>query len=134
MALPVLRKIKVLRWQANYPALRVRLSCRRRFLFRVVHVVSSLAFFEWLGCALGILGAVLVAVKSPHAHWAWVLWLVSNLSWTAYGLGSGQTSIALQQGAFSITSMIGLWHWVLRPRFVQKEIVEAEAAAAPAAA
>lgn len=81
---------------------------------------------------MGILGAVLVAVKSPHAHWAWVLWLVSNLSWTAYGLGTGQTSIALQQGAFSITSMIGLWHWVLHPRLKQKES-EAQAAA-PAAA
>jgi hypothetical protein len=126
--LPVLRKIKALREPANYPALRVRLSCRRRFLFRVVHVVSSLAFFEWVGCALGILGAVLVAVKSPHAHWAWVLWLVSNLSWTAYGLGTGQTSIALQQGAFSITSMIGLWHWVLQPRLKQQES-EAQAAA-----
>ncbi len=98
-------------------------------------MVSSLAFFEWVGCALGILGAVLVAVKSPHAHWAWVLWLVSNLSWTAYGLGTGQTSIALQQGAFSVTSMIGLWHWVLRPRFAAEENAEVrESAAAPAAA
>ena len=83
---------------------------------------------------MGILGAVLVAVKSPHAHWAWVRWLVSSLSWTAYGLGTGQKSIALQQGAFSITSMIGLWHWVLRPRFLPEETAEAEVAAAPAAA
>lgn len=82
---------------------------------------SWLFFFEWAGCALGILGAVLVAVKSPHARWAWVLWLVSNLSWTAYGLGTGQASIALQQGAFSITSMIGLWHWVLRPYRERRE-------------
>lgn len=83
---------------------------------------------------MGILGAVLVAVKSPHAHWAWVLWLISNLSWTAYGLGVGQTSIALQQGAFSITSMIGLWHWVLRPRFAPENAGTTEAAAAPVAA
>lgn len=83
-------------------------------------VVSWLFFFEWAGCALGVLGAVLVAVKSPHAHWAWVLWLVSNLSWTAYGVGTGQASIALQQGAFSITSMLGLWHWLLRPSLARR--------------
>lgn len=91
---------------------------------------SWLAVFEWAGCALGILGAVLVAVKSPHAHWAWVLWLVSNLSWTAYGLGTGQTAIALQQGAFSITSMIGLWHWLLRPHLVRNAPATAATAAA----
>jgi len=78
--------------------------------------VSWLNVLEWAGCALGILGAVLVAVKSRHAHWAWGLWLVSNLSWTAYGLGTGQMSIALQQGAFSLTSLLGLWHWVVCPR------------------
>lgn len=71
--------------------------------------------FEWAGCALGISGAVLVAIKSPHARWAWAMWLVSNLSWTVYGLATGNLALTLQQGAFSITSLIGLWHWVLSP-------------------
>ena len=42
--------------------------------------------------------AVLVAVKSPHARWAWVLWLVSNASWTIYGLATANYALALQQG------------------------------------
>ncbi len=74
-----------------------------------------LSFFEWSGCLLGILGAVLVAVKSPHARWAWVLWLVSNASWTVYGLATRNYALALQQGAFMITSTIGVWHWLLQP-------------------
>lgn len=84
-----------------------------------------LGVFEWSGCLLGILGAVLVAVKSPHARWAWVFWLVSNASWTVYGLATENYALALQQGAFMITSAVGLWHWLLQPALQR-------AAAAPA--
>lgn len=92
-----------------------------------------LGVFEWSGCLLGILGAVLVAVKSPHAHWAWVLWLVSNVSWTIYGLATENYALALQQGAFMITSAIGLWHWLLQPALARAGAAGAPAEAASAA-
>lgn len=90
-------------------------------------MLTWLSLFEWVGCALGVTGAVLVAVKSRHARWAWVMWLVSNLCWTAYGIGTGNLAITLQQGAFSVTSMIGLWHWVLRPALQQDQAAVATA-------
>jgi len=95
-----------------------------------------LSVFEWSGCLLGILGAVLVAVKSPHARWAWLLWLVSNASWTVYGLATANYALALQQGAFMITSAIGLWHWLLQPALQAAAAKNAAEAAemAPAAA
>ncbi|HNJ76606.1 MAG TPA: hypothetical protein PLE72_07550 [Azospira sp.] len=92
-----------------------------------------LGFFEWSGCLLGILGAVLVAVKSPHARWAWVLWLVSNASWTIYGLATANYALALQQGAFMITSTIGLWHWLLQPALVRAGAASEATEAVPAA-
>ena len=76
-----------------------------------------LVILEWLACLLGILGAVLVAVKSPHAHWAWVLWFISNASWTIHGLNTGNYALALQQAAFLLTSAVGVWHWLLLPMF-----------------
>mgnify|MGYP002378594170 CR=1 FL=1 len=75
-----------------------------------------LEWFEWTGCLLGILGALLVALKSAHAHWAWLFWLVSNVCWTAFGLFTDNVALALQQGALMITSGIGLWHWLIKPR------------------
>lgn len=75
-----------------------------------------LQWFEWMGCLLGILGALLVACKSAYAHWAWFLWLISNSCWTAFGLYTGNAALALQQGALMVTSTIGLWHWLLKPR------------------
>jgi hypothetical protein len=32
-----------------------------------------------------------------------------------YGLATRNYALALQQGAFMITSAIGLWHWLLQP-------------------
>lgn len=78
-------------------------------------MLSWMSVFEWSGCLLGIVGAVLMAVQSPKARWAFVLWLISNLCWTIYGLSSGNMALALQQGAFCITSAMGIWHW-FRPR------------------
>ena len=89
-----------------------------------------LGVFEWSGCLLGILGAVLVAVKSTHARWAWVFWLVSNASWTIYGLATENYALALQQGAFMITSAIGLWHWLLQPALMRVDQASSEASLA----
>lgn len=74
-----------------------------------------LQWFEWMGCLLGILGALLVALKSAYAHWAWLFWLISNGCWTAFGLYTGNAALALQQGALMVTSAVGLWHWLILP-------------------
>lgn len=77
-------------------------------------MATWLSVFEWSGCVLGITGAMLVAVQSPQARWAFVLWLISNLSWTIYGWWHGNLALVLQQSAFCITSMLGIWNGFLR--------------------
>lgn len=81
---------------------------------------------EYAAALLGVLGALLLAVKSRWSGLAFVLWLASNALWIAFGLQGAHWGVALQNAAFSITSVIGIWVWLLRPhwRSRQHEIAE----------
>ena len=66
--------------------------------------------------ALGITGALLLALRSRWAGWAWVLWLASNLGWIAFGSFHGMWALVAQHAVFSITSAIGIHTWLWLPR------------------
>lgn len=76
---------------------------------------------EYAGAALGILGALLLAVKSRYSGWAFVLWLASNVLWIIFGARGPHWGLVLQNLVFSITSMIGIYVWLLRPRWQDKQ-------------
>lgn len=66
---------------------------------------------ELASAALGIAGALLLAFKSPKAGWAFVLWLFSNIGWIVFGWINEHWFLVLQNIAFAITSLIGIWIW-----------------------
>ena len=78
--------------------------------------MSAQALLELASGALGITGALLLALRSRWAGWAWVLWLASNLGWIAFGSFHGMWALVAQHAVFSITSVIGIRTWLWLPR------------------
>ena len=71
--------------------------------------------FEIAAAALGVAGSLLLATRSRWAGWAFVLWLLSNAGWIAFGTLRGHWFLVTQNVVFLVTSCIGVWVWLLRP-------------------
>jgi uncharacterized membrane protein YhhN len=65
--------------------------------------------FEWLGSALGIIGAFLVAINGKYASYGWVSFLLANIVMIGFAIESGLYGILCQQVVFMGTSVLGLW-------------------------
>jgi len=75
---------------------------------------------EMLSAGLGLLGAFLLATKSRYAGLAFVAWFVSNLGWLIFGARNAHWFFFAQQIGFTITSVLGIWTWLIRPA-IQRE-------------
>jgi hypothetical protein len=71
---------------------------------------------QWTGCALGLLGAFLLATNSRYSRWGWIAFLLSNGAWIAYSLLVSANGLLLQQVGFTITSLIGVRQWFFAPK------------------
>ena len=71
---------------------------------------------EWAGCITGLCGAGLVALKTRYSGWGFVLYLASNGAWIAFGLLSHAYGVVVMQVGFTVTSVIGVWNWLIAPR------------------
>lgn len=74
------------------------------------------AFMEWAGCAFGVAGSLILALNVRGSGWGFVVFLVSNAAWLAFGLAQGVYGLAVQHAAFTATSLVGVWRWMVRPR------------------
>lgn len=76
---------------------------------------------QWGGCVTGVLGSLLLAWRSAWSGWGFVVYLVSNAFWIAYGLKTGAPGLVSMQAVFTFTSLVGIWRWLLadRPSFKQ---------------
>ncbi len=70
---------------------------------------------EMLSAALGLLGAILLATRSRYAGLAFVAWFVSNIGWLIFGAGHDHWFFFAQQIGFTVTSVLGIWNWLVRP-------------------
>jgi hypothetical protein len=66
---------------------------------------------EWLGAALGLLGAGLLATNTRFSAYGWLAFLASNVCWISYAHMLGAWGLLAQQIGFTATSCIGLWRW-----------------------
>ncbi|MBP2147224.1 hypothetical protein J2129_002737 [Methanofollis sp. W23] len=65
---------------------------------------------QYIGEALGVTGAVLVALPSSLARAAgFTVWLVGNTAWVAYGRRAGNRHIARLFSFYLLTAVIGLY-------------------------
>lgn len=71
---------------------------------------------QWLGCVFGLAGSLLLAFKGLRfSGYGFVLYLVSNAFWAAYGVVTSAPALVVMQAGFSIASSIGIWQWLWRP-------------------
>ncbi len=73
----------------------------------------SLKWLEWAGCATGVLGALLLALNNRYSGWGFALFLLSNVFWIAFGLRTRTHSLVTMQMAFTATSLIGIYQWLV---------------------
>lgn len=70
---------------------------------------------EMISAGLGLVGAILLATKSRYSGLAFVAWFVSNLGWLIFGARNAHWFFFAQQIGFTITSVLGIWTWLIRP-------------------
>jgi nicotinamide riboside transporter PnuC len=74
---------------------------------------------EITAAAFGVLGTLLLALKGKHAGWGFVSYLASNAGWVAFAWMHGHFGLLAQQLAFTATSLVGIWIWIVKPRQAQ---------------
>jgi hypothetical protein len=70
---------------------------------------------QWTGCVTGISGSFLLAINTRYSGVGFLLFLISNGFWTLYGIATNAPGLIAMQIAFTITSMIGIYRWLLKP-------------------
>ncbi len=77
---------------------------------------------EWVGCFTGLCGASLLSLNNRYSGWGFVLFLLSNVAWIAFGLMSHANGMVVMQVGFTATSLMGVWRWLITPRVALKSI------------
>ena len=79
----------------------------------VIEIVDAL---QWAGCVTGVLGAALLALNTKNSGWGFVLFLISNSFWIAFGMQTNAPGLITTQVIFSLTSVFGIYRWFISPR------------------
>lgn len=70
---------------------------------------------EILAALCGIAGTVLLALNGKHAGWGFVAYLGSNAGWIAFAWLHSHWALLAQQLAFTASSALGIWVWLIKP-------------------
>lgn len=70
---------------------------------------------ELTGAGFGVLGTVLLALNGRRAGWGFLAYLASNAAWIGFAWIHGHWGLLAQQVAFTASSLLGVWVWLIRP-------------------
>ncbi len=73
-------------------------------------------FLQWAGCITGVAGASLLALNTNHSGWGFVLFLISNGFWMAFGIQTNAPGLIATQAVFTATSLLGSYRWLMSAR------------------
>lgn len=76
-------------------------------------MTSAVDALGWLAAIAGLIGTLLLAVKSRYSGWGFVCYLASNAGWIVFAVANDHASLLAQQIGFTITSCIGVYFWIL---------------------
>ncbi len=68
---------------------------------------------QWMGSALGIAGALLLAMNTEWSTYGWISFLLSNVAWILFAYRKQLWSMLVMQLCFSCTSVLGIYQWIL---------------------
>ncbi len=63
--------------------------------------------FEWTGCALGLIGAGLLALNTEASRYGWIAFLAANVAAAIFARRIRAYGLLLQQIGFFATSTLG---------------------------
>lgn len=73
---------------------------------------------DFAGLVCGVAGTLLLAMKGRRAGWGFVAYLASNLAWMSFAYEHALTKLFAQHAIFAVSSLIGVWMWLVRPRLL----------------
>lgn len=79
-----------------------------------------LTILEWAGAITGAGGALLLAFNNRWSGYGFVLFLLSNACWFAFGWATERYSMMFMQVVCTGTTAVGIWNWLVRPRLASK--------------
>ena len=59
-----------------------------------------------------VAGALMLALNTKHSGWRFVLFLISNGFWVAFGIQTGAPGLVVTQVSFTATSVLGIYRWL----------------------
>ena len=77
---------------------------------------TTIDALQWAGCATGVAGAALLALNTKHSGWGFVLFLISNGFWTAFGIQTNAPGLITTQVVFTATSLLGIYRGLVVAR------------------
>lgn len=77
--------------------------------------MNTRVIIEWSGAILGLMGSAILALKLDVSGYGWVAFLLSNVCWLAFGFKTKAWGLVTMQIGFSVTSVIGLYNWLIKP-------------------
>ena len=66
-------------------------------------------FLEWTGCALGLLGAALLATNSRYSRYGWFSFLGANVAMISFSILINKNGLLVSQIGFTFISLLGIW-------------------------
>lgn len=75
------------------------------------------ALLEYGGAVAGITGTILIASNTAWSKWAWPIWVLSSSAVATVAAVNGLYGIAGQQAFYTVMNVVGVYRWILRPRF-----------------
>ena len=67
----------------------------------------------WIGLALAIAGASLVALNLSISGWGFILYLGSNVLWVSYGIKNKARPVIVREGIFAVINIVAVYRWLL---------------------
>ena len=79
-------------------------------------IFTAIDALQWAGCATGAAGSLLLALNTKHSGWGFVLFLIFNGFWTAFGIQTHAVGLVTTQVIFKATSVLGIYRWLVVAR------------------
>ena len=75
--------------------------------------LECVAISKCIGTASGILGAIIVALKSDAAGYGFIFLALSAVCWTVAAWLSNERSLMFLQSSFIVVNFIGIYTWLI---------------------
>jgi len=76
-----------------------------------------LIYLEWFGSITAIIGAVLLAINIKSSPWAYIFFLLSNISLASWAFLSSYNGVFVMQSVLGVISITGIYRWIIHPAY-----------------